>query len=107
MTHVLASYKSYRTCTSSFQHIVVFASRIMVFLRYSASALALVGLVSAASVKRQAITPLSSSQISSYTAFTNFASTAYCKPSTTLNWSCGGVLRAASSIRHRVLIILF
>ncbi|KAN0132756.1 lipase [Lactarius tabidus] len=61
----------------------------MVFLQYSTFALTLVGLVSAASVKRQAITPLSSSQISSYTAFTNFASTAYCSPSTTINWSCG------------------
>jgi hypothetical protein len=79
----------------------------MVFLQYSAFALMLVGLVSAASVKRQAITPLSSSQISSYTAFTNFASTAYCSPSTTINWSCGGASRAARSTHHDVLMLPF
>ena len=40
--------------------------------------------------KRQSITPLSSAQISSFTPFTFFASTAYCNPSTTINFSCGG-----------------
>ena len=43
----------------------------------------LAGLTGAAAVKRQPISPLSSSQISSYAPFTHFASTAYCKPSTT------------------------
>ena len=67
----------------------------------------LVGLVYAASVKRQAITQLSSSQISSYTPFSYFASAAYCKPSTTINWNCGGALREARSTRHDVLILPF
>jgi len=61
----------------------------MVLLRSAASALVLVGLVYATSIKRQAITPLSSSQISSYTPFTYFASAAYCSPSATIDWSCG------------------
>jgi hypothetical protein len=41
--------------------------------------------------KRQsaAITPLSSTQISSFTPYTFFASAAYCEPSTTINFSCG------------------
>ena len=40
--------------------------------------------------KRQSITALSTSQITSYRPYTHFASTAYCKPSVTVNWSCGG-----------------
>ncbi|KAF8258663.1 lipase class 3 family protein [Lactarius quietus] len=68
----------------------------MVLLRSSAFAPMLVGLVHAASVKRQSITPLNSSQISSYTPFTYFASTAYCNPSTTINWSCGANCEANS-----------
>ena len=40
--------------------------------------------------KRQSITALSSAQISSFTPFTFFASTAYCNPNTTINFSCGG-----------------
>jgi hypothetical protein len=35
------------------------------------------------------ITPLDSAQISSFKPYTFFASTAYCPPSTTHNWSCG------------------
>ncbi|THH28374.1 hypothetical protein EUX98_g5820 [Antrodiella citrinella] len=38
---------------------------------------------------RQAITPLSTSQISAFKPFTFFASAAYCDPSTTIDWSCG------------------
>ena len=62
----------------------------MVWLRSSVFTLVLAGLVHAAAVKRQDITALSSSQIASYAPFTHFASTAYCAPSTTLDWSCGG-----------------
>lgn len=40
--------------------------------------------------KRQSITTLSSPQISSFKPYTFFASTAYCNPSMTINWSCGG-----------------
>ncbi|PPQ76610.1 LOW QUALITY PROTEIN: hypothetical protein CVT26_012749 [Gymnopilus dilepis] len=40
--------------------------------------------------KRQSITALSAAQISAFKPFTFFASTAYCSPSTTITWSCGG-----------------
>ncbi|KAH8989451.1 lipase [Lactarius akahatsu] len=76
-------------CPVSASLFVVFASTIMVLLRQYAFALVLAGLVQAASVKRQGITALSSSQISSYAPFTHFASTAYCDPSSTISWSCG------------------
>ena len=36
-----------------------------------------------------AITPLSTSQISSFKPYSWFATTAYCDPSTTVNWTCG------------------
>ena len=39
--------------------------------------------------KRQAITLLAASQISTFKPFTFFASTAYCNPSNTLAWNCG------------------
>ncbi|KAH9074975.1 lipase [Lactarius deliciosus] len=71
----------------------------MVLLRPSAFVLVLAGLVCAAVVKRQTITPLSSSQISSYAPFTHFASTAYCNPSTTINWSCGSNCQANSDFQ--------
>lgn len=38
---------------------------------------------------RQSITPLSTSTIDALTPYTNYASTGYCTPSTTINWSCG------------------
>lgn len=40
--------------------------------------------------RRQSITTLSTAQISAFKPFTFFASAAYCQPSTTINWSCGG-----------------
>ena len=66
----------------------------MVLLRFSAFALALAGLVRA---QDQPITTLTPSEIASFSAFTNFASTAYCAASTTLNWTCGSALLAALS----------
>ncbi|KAF9478910.1 lipase class 3 family protein [Pholiota conissans] len=39
--------------------------------------------------KRQSITALTTAQIGAFRPFTHFASTAYCQPSTTINWSCG------------------
>ena len=63
----------------------------MVLLRSSAFVLALAGLVRAQD-QPIPITPLSPSEIASYSAFTNFASTAYCDASTTLNWTCGSAL---------------
>ncbi|KAI9440882.1 lipase class 3 family protein [Lactarius indigo] len=68
----------------------------MVFLRSSALALVLAGLARAAAVKRQDITPLTTTQISSFAPFTHFASTAYCNPSTTINWTCGANCQANS-----------
>jgi hypothetical protein len=38
---------------------------------------------------RQAISALSTSQITAFRPFTNYASTAYCNPTTTLTWTCG------------------
>ncbi|KAF8971867.1 lipase class 3 family protein [Flammula alnicola] len=46
--------------------------------------------------KRQSITTLTASQISAFKPFTFFASTAYCEPSTTINWSCGSNCAANS-----------
>ncbi|XP_006453925.1 hypothetical protein AGABI2DRAFT_213426 [Agaricus bisporus var. bisporus H97] len=46
--------------------------------------------------KRQSITALTSAQINAFTAFTHFASTAYCQPSTTSSWSCGANCNANS-----------
>lgn len=43
-------------------------------------------------IRRQGITTLSTTDIAAFKPFTFFASTAYCKPSTTMNWSCGGEL---------------
>ncbi|KAF8513711.1 lipase class 3 family protein [Hysterangium stoloniferum] len=39
--------------------------------------------------RQGAVTSVSTAQINSFTPFTHFASTAYCQPSTTINWSCG------------------
>ncbi|KIJ55281.1 hypothetical protein M422DRAFT_23892 [Sphaerobolus stellatus SS14] len=51
---------------------------------------ALVSAATAAVLPRQgAVTAISSTQINSFTPYTHFASTAYCQPSTTINWSCG------------------
>ncbi|KAF8882766.1 Alpha/Beta hydrolase protein [Gymnopilus junonius] len=46
--------------------------------------------------KRQSITALTTTQISTFKPFTFFASTAYCNPSTTINWSCGANCAANS-----------
>ncbi|KAI0062860.1 alpha/beta-hydrolase [Artomyces pyxidatus] len=50
----------------------------------------------AVAVKRQSITTLSTTQIEAFKPFTFFASAAYCQPSTTLAWSCGGSLSLAN-----------
>ncbi|KAH9043989.1 lipase class 3 family protein [Lactarius hengduanensis] len=64
------------------------------FLLRTSFVLVLAGLAHAAVVKRQGIIPLSTSQVSSFAPFTHFASTAYCNPSTTINWSCGANCQA-------------
>ena len=53
--------------------------------------------------RRQGITQISAAEISSFKPFTFFASAAYCQPSTTINWSCGGNA-VVLSFRHLVLI---
>jgi len=39
--------------------------------------------------RRQSITTLSQAQITAFKPYSFFAATAYCNPSTTINWSCG------------------
>jgi len=39
--------------------------------------------------RQGAVTAVSTAQITSFSPFTHFASTAYCQPSVTINWSCG------------------
>jgi len=46
---------------------------------------------------RQSITALSTSQISSFTPFTFYASAAYCQPANTLAWNCGANCQANPS----------
>ncbi|KAK7461011.1 hypothetical protein VKT23_008938 [Stygiomarasmius scandens] len=53
------------------------------------SFLAIVGSYASPLVPRQAITALSTTQISSFKPFSFFAAAAYCKPATTLAWNCG------------------
>jgi hypothetical protein len=72
----------------------VLLQKLMVWLR-SVFALVSIGLVRASAVKRQTVTQLGTAQIDGFAPFTHFASTAYCNPSTTINWSCGG-----SSLSH-------
>ncbi len=45
----------------------------------------------AVGVKRQNIITLNSAQVAAFAPFTHFASAAYCNPSLTKNWDCGGV----------------
>lgn len=41
-------------------------------------------------VSSQTITALATSQIDAFSPYTYFAKAAYCTPSTTISWSCGG-----------------
>jgi len=71
---------------------------VMVWL-LSVIALASVALVHATpvEVKRQAITTLSSTQVDTFALYTHFASAAYCHPSITRTWNCGGAFAHCSS----------
>jgi len=52
--------------------------------------LGFLAIASAAVLPRQgAVTALSAAQISAFKPYSFFASSAYCSPSTTINWSCG------------------
>lgn len=68
-------------------------------------ALAPVALVRAAAVQvnLQAITPLSSAQIDTFAPFTHFASAAYCDPSKTTTWTCGGAFIDCSTLEAVLL----
>ena len=52
--------------------------------------LASISLVRASAINRRTITTLSTAEIDAFSPFTHFASTAYCNPATTIDWSCGG-----------------
>ena len=61
-------------------------------LRFTLSAaLSLLGLVQATLVDRQEVSPLYPSEISFYLSFANFSAAAYCQPSKTISWDCGGM----------------
>lgn len=46
-------------------------------------------LPASAPAKRQTLSVLTATQISSFKPYTHYASTAYCQPATTLAWNCG------------------
>jgi len=85
--------RSYLRVTSLGKSIHNYSLRMLVY-GFFVSALLCAFVVDAAPppelVKRQAITPLAAAQISAFKPFTFFASTAYCNPSNTLAWNCGG-----------------
>ena len=61
--------------------------------------LALINLAYASVVKRQNdITTLSSAMVNTFAPFTHFASTAYCNPSMTINWTCGSTSLTVSTL---------
>ncbi|KAK7686333.1 hypothetical protein QCA50_010557 [Cerrena zonata] len=75
-------------------------SRILAFALLAATCLVQAAPASLSEVeKRQTITALSASQISSFKPFTFYASTAYCQPATTLAWSCGANCQANSGFQ--------
>jgi hypothetical protein len=78
-------------------HCPFFPPEVMVRL-LSLFSLAAIGLVhaTAARVKRQDITALSSTQIAGFAPFTHFASAAHCNSSSTRNWDCGGAFTHCS-----------
>jgi hypothetical protein len=51
-------------------------------------------------VKPQDITTLNSTQIAKFAPFTHFASAAYCHPSTTRTWNCGGAFTPLFHLRE-------
>jgi len=61
-------------------------------VRQSSLALFLLPLLACATPtveRRQSITTLSAAQVAAFKPYTFFAASAYCNPSTTINWSCG------------------
>ena len=51
--------------------------------------------------RRQTITTLSSEEIEAFKPYTFYAATAYCDPSQTLSWSCGGLCLDLSMLLSR------
>jgi len=82
----------------------------MLSLVWSIFALAFVGLVPATpvSIKRQAttVTTLSQNQINEFAPFTHFASAAYCHPSITRNWACGGAFTHCFTLKECPKVLL-
>jgi hypothetical protein len=89
-----------------YHHISPLCILTVMFRLQSVFAITFVGLVRCALVKRQAISTLSSTEISAFSPFTHFASTAYCSSSSTINWSCGGVSIAMHWCMCKVLIVI-
>jgi len=57
-------------------------------------------------VKRQAITTLSPPEIDAFAPFTHFASTAYCNPSATIEWTCGCAFAHCLTLEARLEEVL-
>jgi len=55
------------------------------------AAVFLFGLVQATLLGQHWVSPLHSSEISFYLSFANFSAAAYCQPSKTISWDCGGI----------------
>ena len=72
------------------------------------SLLAIFGLARGSAInKRQAITTLSSGAIEAFKPYTLYASTAYCDPSKTLSWSCGGLFFGSSYATLKTSVLTF
>jgi hypothetical protein len=41
-------------------------------------------------IERQSITTLTTAQVAAFKPYTHYAAAAYCQPSQTLSWTCGG-----------------
>ena len=71
-------------------------------LSHILSLLSIFGFAHAGAVnKRQVITALSSAEIESFKPYTLYAGAAYCQPSLTSSWSCGGLF---NFLGHYVLL---
>ena len=70
-----------------------------VWLRATTALLAFGAALAAPSLlmKRQAVSLVPQSQLSSYTSITHYASAGYCKPDATLAWNCGANCQANPS----------
>ena len=69
----------------------IFSSLVLALSAFNAYAAPVEAEVETAQLeKRQSIAALSASQVSTYKPYTYFASAAYCNPTQTKAWNCGG-----------------